>query len=77
MLGARFRFELVAVETAGTWRESAVALISEIGRVTTEVTRESRKILCLEERLSLAVQRGNVLRILTAIREIYIKMGVN
>ena len=71
VLGVRFRFELVAVETAGVYGESTAALISEIGRRITEVTGESRETRWLEQRLGLAVQRGNALSILTAVREKY------
>ena len=70
-LGARFRFEPVAVETAGVYGESTAALISEIGRRITEATGESRETLWLEQRLGLAVQRGNALSILRAVREKY------
>ena len=51
--------------------ESTVALISEIGRRITEATGESRKILWLEQRVGLEVQRDNVLSILMAIRKNY------
>ena len=56
VLGARFRFEPVAVETAGVCGESTAALISEIGRCITEVTGESRETLSLEHRLGLELQ---------------------
>ena len=45
--------------------------MSEIGRRINEATRESRATLWLEQRLGLAVQRGNALSILTAVREEY------
>ena len=51
--------------------ESTAALISKIGRRITEATGESRETLWLEQRFGLAVQRGNVLSILTAVRKKY------
>ena len=68
-LGARFKFESVAVETGGVYGESTAALISEIGRHITEATRESRETLRLEQRSGLVMRRGNALSILTAVRE--------
>ena len=41
-LGGRFRFEPVAVETAGVYGEITAALISEIGRRITDAIGESR-----------------------------------
>ena len=60
-LGARFS---VAVETPGVHGEFTV---SEIGRLIIETTEESRETLLLEQRLDLAVQRGNTLSILTVV----------
>ena len=57
--------------------ESTVALISEIGRRITEATGESRETLWLEQRFGLAMQRGNALSILTAVREKYdVELGI-
>ena len=53
-LSDHFRFEPLAVETAGAYGESTTALMSEIGRSVTEATGESRETLWLEQRLGLA-----------------------
>jgi len=70
-LGARFRFEPVAVETAGTYGGSTGKLISEIGRRITEATEDRRETFWLEQRIGLAVQRGNAYSILSAVRGRY------
>lgn len=70
-LGTRFRFEPVAVETTGVYGESTGVLISEIGRRISEATGEHRETLWLQQRLGLAVQRGNAYSILAAVRAKY------
>ena len=68
----------MTIETAGVYEESTTALISEIGRHVTETTGESRETPWLEQRLGLAVQRGNELSIFTAVREKYdIELGTS
>jgi len=49
----------VAVETAGTWNQSATELIQEIRRRITAVTEDARETAFLFQRLSIALQRGN------------------
>jgi len=49
----------VAVETAGTWNQSAIELIQEIGRRITAVTEDTRETVFLFQPLSIALQRGN------------------
>jgi len=68
MLAARFRFEPVAVETAGCYGESTGKFIMEIGRRITEATDDLRETYWLEQRIGLAVQRGNAYSILSSIR---------
>jgi hypothetical protein len=70
-LGDRYRFEPVAVETAGVFGSTTGALLSEIGRRISEVTGDPRETLWLEQRIGLAVQRGNAWSILVAVREKY------
>jgi len=48
----------VAVETAGTWNQSAIELIQEIGRRITAVTEDTRETVFLFQRLSVALHRG-------------------
>jgi len=54
----------VAVETAGTWNQSAIELIQEIGRRITAVMEDTRETVFLFQRLSIALQRGNEVALL-------------
>jgi len=53
------RVKIIIIVTAGTWREMAIELTQEIGRLVTTVTEDTRKTSFLFQRLSMAVQRGN------------------
>ena len=53
-----------SVETAGTWNQSAIELIQEIIRRITAVTEDTRETVFLLQRLSIAVQRVNVVAFL-------------
>ena len=64
-LSASHVFFPVAVETAGTWNQSAIELIQEIGRRTTAVTEDTRETVFLFQRLSIALQRGNAVAFLS------------
>ena len=59
------------METAGTYGSTTGALLTEIGRRITNVTDDPRETLWLEQRISLAVQRGNTFSILSAVRNRY------
>ena len=50
----------VAIETAGSWNHRAVELVQELGRRMTAVTEDTRETTYLFQRLSVALQRGNV-----------------
>jgi len=67
VLGTRFRFEPIAVETAGVFGRSTASVISELGRLITGVTGEPRETFWLEQRIGLAIQRGNAFSILAAV----------
>ena len=54
----------MAVETAGTWNQSAIELIREIGRRITAVTEDTRETVFLFQRLAIALQRGNAVAFL-------------
>jgi len=54
----------VAVETSGTWNQSAIELIQEIVRHITAVTEDTRETLFLFQRLSIALQRRNAVAFL-------------
>jgi len=49
-----------AIETAGTWHEMAIELMQEIGRRITTITEDAGEITFVFQRLSMALQRGNV-----------------
>ena len=66
VLGERYRFEPLAVETAGVFGATTAYVLSEIGRRITGVTGEARETLWLKQRIGLAVQRGNAFSILAA-----------
>lgn len=70
-LGVRYRFEPVALETTGVYGDTTGALLSEIGSRLTEATGDRRETLWLEQRVGLAVQRGNACSILAAVRGKY------
>jgi len=54
----------LAVETAGTWNQSVIELIQEIGRRITPVTEDTRETVFLFQRLSIALRRGNAVAFL-------------
>jgi hypothetical protein len=60
----RFHFVPVVIETSGVWGKEALAFVREIGSRIQRATGESRATAFLMERLSIAVQRGNVASIL-------------
>ena len=49
----------VAVETLGVWGPSAIALCADIGGRLASESGDSRSLAFLQQRISLAVQRGN------------------
>jgi len=49
-----------AVETAGVWHEMAIELTQEIDRRITTVTEDPRETTFWFQRISVALQRGNV-----------------
>lgn len=59
-----FIFAPVAIETLGTWGASARDLCREIGAKIADKTRDPRSHFFLVQRLSLAVQRGNVVSVI-------------
>jgi len=54
-------FVAVAVEMAGTWGQSAIELVQEIGKRITTVTEDTRETMFLFQRLSIALQKGNAI----------------
>ena len=70
-LGRRYLFEPIAVETTGVYGTTTGTLLSDMGRRITNVSGDRRETLWLEQRIGLAVQRGNAYSILVAVREKY------
>ena len=54
----------VTTETAGSWSQQATELVQEIGRRTTVITADSRETTFLFQRLSMALQKRNVVSFL-------------
>ena len=53
------QFYPVAIETLGTWGESAAELCKDLGALLAQITGDPRSHQFLKQRLGLAVQRGN------------------
>ena len=54
----------VAMETAGVWDVDGLSFVKEIGRRLSVVSGEPRSTSFLLQRMSIAVQRGNVAAVL-------------
>lgn len=59
-LGESYIFLPFAVETMGPWGPAAKSLIKEISKRLTDLTRDQKAGTYLGQRISLAIQRGNV-----------------
>ena len=59
----------MALETAGVFGKTAYVLLMEIGRRMSEVTGDCRETYWPEQRIGLAVERGNALSKLAAVRD--------
>jgi hypothetical protein len=64
VLSITYEFVPVVIETLGSWGESGLALVSEIGRRMAVITGDQRSTAFLKQRLALAVQRGNAAAVL-------------
>jgi len=53
-------FVPIAVETMGSWSSSSLNFINELGKRLTNVTGDKRETSFLKQRISMAIQRGNV-----------------
>ncbi|OXA39608.1 hypothetical protein Fcan01_25760 [Folsomia candida] len=65
----RFIFVPVAMETTGVWGQEGLSLINQIGERITARTGQPNSVTFLRQRISLAVQRGNVASILGTLPE--------
>ena len=63
-LASTHMFYPIAIETAGTWDDMAIELVQEIGRRTTVITQDTRETVLLFQRLSIALQRRNMVSFL-------------
>jgi hypothetical protein len=63
-LEGQFKFVPVAVETFGAWASESLCFLRELGSRVVVATEEKRASMFLLQRMSLAVQRGNVASIL-------------
>ena len=61
----RFRFEPIAIETSGVYGPSTKILVQEIGNKISQTSGDRRESMWLKQRLSIAIQRGNALSILS------------
>ena len=63
----RYRFEPIAIETSGVFGPTSRNIISEIGKRMSDKSGDKRETLWLKQRLSIAVQRGNALSIISSV----------
>ena len=66
----RFQFEPIVIETSGVFGPSSANIIREIGHRVRGATGEPRGISWLKQRLSIAVQRGNAVTIMSSIKHL-------
>lgn len=66
----RYLFEPVAIETAGVYGVTSARIIGDIGRRIVEAKGDVREGVWFEQRLGLAVQRGNAFSILSSVRNL-------
>ena len=60
-LARTHQFAPIAIETGGAWNEKAVEFISEVRRRITEETKEQQETMFLFQRISVTLQRENVI----------------
>ena len=61
----RFRFEPIAIETSGVYGPTTRIIVHEIGKKISQISGDKRETMWLKQRLSIAIQRGNALSILS------------
>ena len=64
ILSDRYHFKPLGFETFGSWGQSAVEIIGQIGRRIGEETGEPRSLSFLRQRISIEIQRGNATSLL-------------
>ena len=69
VLEGRFLFEPLGFETCGPWGPNAKKLIRDIGQLIVQKTGEKRSLEFLKQRISLEIQRGNAISVLSTLPE--------
>ena len=64
ILSDRYHFKPLGFETFGSWGQSAVEIIGQIGRRIGEETGEPRSLSFLRQRISIEIQLGNATSVL-------------
>ena len=64
-LMGRFRFKPIAIESLGVYGPSTKIIVQEIGNKISQTSGDRRESMWLKQRLSIAIQRGNALSILS------------
>ena len=64
-----YEFILISVETFGTWGETGLKFIQEVGKLIENKTQEKRSTSFLFQAISIAIQRGNALAVSGTIGE--------
>ena len=67
-LSATHLFIPLAFETLGSWGEQAKSFTAELGKRVTAITGDVRETDFLQQRLSIAIQRGNAISIRGTLR---------
>ena len=65
-----YRFEPIAIETSGVFGSSTKKIVNEIGNRISEKTGEKRECIWLKQRLSIVIQRGNALSIISSAKHL-------
>ena len=63
-LADRYHFKPLGFETFGSWGQSALEVIEQIGRRMGEETGEPKSLSFLRRRISIEIQRGNATSLL-------------
>ena len=68
-LAADYIFEPIAIETTGAYGSTTSLIMRSIGRRLVESTNDPRESAWFQQRMALAIQRGNAFSILSAAKE--------
>ena len=65
-----YRVEPIAIETSGAFGPSTKIIVNEIGKRISEKNGEKRECIWLKQRLSIVIQRGNALSIISSAKHL-------